>query len=291
MIRNSRGPSWGADQARAFRFPVTCPYSTFSIAVNDEDENPLSADDPLGRIVQCLTRMHDRTVYDCWFDLEWNMLQRARGRRGSIRLRYSIEWFSTRGRLLGYSECFPPPTFVVPFKTKQAYKDSVFCVEGRYANPGSFNWKLFSSQIKDLCVAAPASSRHFASPHANVLVLLEAVPLDSRLRSRRVVKRAKRFTLSFLFWRWPYVSLAVFVLWQFVISYPTEFVIMLPTLLLLAKMRSYLALPRPHPLDAKLTVTAARAARTFAQPPLALAVDAARTPTRPHCRARRRRRR
>ena len=93
-VRNDRTPCWGAEAPRAFQFPVACPYSTVDVALNDEDEG-LLPDDALGRVVIDLSQIRGRTVYDCWFDLQYG-IARTKGKRGAVRLRYSVEWFSDR---------------------------------------------------------------------------------------------------------------------------------------------------------------------------------------------------
>ena len=142
-VRNDLSPCWGPDKPRAFRFPVTCPYSAVNVAVNDEDEG-LLPDDPLGRVILDLSQINGRTVYDAWYDLQYGFHERAKGKRGAIRLRFSVEW-EERARLLAYPQ--PPPTFVVPFRSRKALRDATFAVKGRLANPATFDWTVFTAQV------------------------------------------------------------------------------------------------------------------------------------------------
>ena len=41
---------------------------------------------------------------------------------------------------------------------------------------------------------------------------------------------------SFLFWKWPYVSSAFFVIYQLIVSYPAEFLALVPAIALLAQV-------------------------------------------------------
>ncbi len=217
--RNDRNPCWGADSPRAFRLPITCPYSVINVAVNDEDEG-LAPDDPLGRVLLDLSQMHGRTVYDCWLHLQYGFHARAKGKRGSIRLRYHMDWLDERARLLAYPE-LPPPTFVINFKSRKALRNSLFAVQGRHRNPGDFSWRVFNSQLAEL---------------------------------KRIHQRAARGLRAFLFWTYPVLSVAVLIGYQLIVSYPTEFIMLLPLALLAVQLSAYLLQPKPHPLQAKLTV-------------------------------------
>lgn len=81
VVMNDRNPCWGAEAARAFRFPVSCPYSTCDISINDEDEGPFP-DDSVGRVSIDLSQLQGRTVYDAWYYLQVRVpppsLQRTR---------------------------------------------------------------------------------------------------------------------------------------------------------------------------------------------------------------------
>ena len=218
-IRNDRTPVWGAEAPRAFRFPVTCPYSELNVAVNDEDEG-LLPDDALGRVIIDLSQICARTVFDCWYDLEYSMIGRAKGRRGTIRLRYSVEWHDERLRLLEYPR--PPPSYAVPFRSKKAMGDAKFAVQGRFANPARFDSNYFASLLREL---------------------------------KRFIEGVVDSLLKFLFWKWPILSASAFVMYQLVVSYPTESIAMLPVFALVALGRSYMSLPTPHPLEHTLTLT------------------------------------
>ena len=114
MVRNSRNPRWGADVARAFRFPITCSYSSINVTINDKLADPVNPDNCLGRLRIDLGSVLSRTIYDCWYELlapsaDYN----GKTSIGSVRLRYSVTWKGERYRLTHYFR--PPPTyFVVP---------------------------------------------------------------------------------------------------------------------------------------------------------------------------------
>lgn len=147
MARNTREPRWGADVPRAFRFPIRCPYATCDIALLDSDADPF-ADDGIGRVCLDLSLMQGRTTYDCWFALQYDHRMKARGKRGSVRLRFSVVWHSDRLRVLRYPR--PAPSFAVPFKTRKQMRNAAFAVQGRAGNPAAFQWHIFNTHVSEL---------------------------------------------------------------------------------------------------------------------------------------------
>ena len=214
-VRNERSPSWSADTPRAMRFPVTCPYSTVDIAINDEDLNHLSAGDyALGRVVVDLSQMRGRTIYDCWYPLQMDSHKgQHRSNPRSVRLRFSVQWRSDRLRMASYPR--PPPTFVVPFLTSKALRNSIFAVKGKNKNPGQFDYHTFRSHLKDL---------------------------------RRFADSATRLSQAFFYWQYPWVSALAFIGTQLVISFPAEFLPMLPATILASFAASYPWQSPPHPI-------------------------------------------
>jgi len=98
--RRTRAPRWRAgESARAFAFPVLCPYSCVYVGLKDADD--FSADDDIGRAVIELGSLRPHTVYDCWLPLQKRTF-RFPGRQGAVRLRYSVVYHSERARLLQY---------------------------------------------------------------------------------------------------------------------------------------------------------------------------------------------
>ena len=87
MSRNTRSPRWGVDSARAFKFPVTCPYSSVDVAINDSDADPFNPDDGLGRVCIDLSQFTARTIYDAWFALQYDNHSKTNGKKGWVRLR------------------------------------------------------------------------------------------------------------------------------------------------------------------------------------------------------------
>ena len=218
-FQNDRTPRWGADSPRAFKLPIVCPFSTVSIAVNDEDEG-MPADTWVGRTDIDLSQLHGRTLYDAWFDLQTNTQRRPNGSRGSIRLRYSVEWKQDRLRLLGYLR--PSVTFAVPFLTQKPLRNAAFAVKGKSKDPARFDSRTFAAHMRDL---------------------------------EKLYQRASRFFLDFFFWRWPKASMSAFAFWQLTISWPILTLAVVPFVLLVILVAKYLDLPARSPLVSQLTVS------------------------------------
>ena len=201
-VRNDTSPRWGAEAPRAFIFPVTCGNSSVHIALLDEDS---IADDPLGRVVIDISQLFSRTVYDCWWPLQFGLFCSHSGKRGLVRLRLSVTWKEDRARLFTLTE--HNLNYVLPFVTSKAKNAAGFAVNGRAFNPYQFRSKVFQGHMTDL---------------------------------RAAIHDLGASVCDFFFWRWPFVSTFSFVLWQLLVSMPT----MLPACITLgmtgALVRAYL---------------------------------------------------
>jgi hypothetical protein len=206
-IANDRSPQFVATSPRAFKFPLTCPFSICYVALKDEDRG---AHDDIGRVALELGGLRQRTVYDCWFPLQYGQLRRHAGKRGSIRLRFSVNFTDERRRLLQYLQPFP--TFSVPFVDADARMNSAFAYRGKYS-ARRFRWALFDSHVKEILAA---------------------------------FKDVQQAVQDFLFWHAPFLSLFVNVLYQWLISrfdnFSDVFLILacIPMAVVAALVRSYL---------------------------------------------------
>jgi len=217
QVHNDTTPRWGAEAPRAFKFNITCPYSALHIALLDSDQ--FQSDDKLGRVVIDVSQFFSRTTYDCWWPLQFGMLRRHVSKRGAVRLRLTVVWAADRTRLLNYAGLLP--TFIVPFIDTKARRVGGFAVTGTHSNPSKFQWKVFALHLSDLKSAV-------ADLCASIV--------------------------DFLFWRWPFVSICIFVLWQLLVSFPTMLPACVPMFALTGLIRSYNSLEdAPHVLDTKLT--------------------------------------
>ena len=84
-LYNTLAPRWGIDHARAFRLPVTCPFSELFLGVKDKDY--ATGDDHVGRVVIDLGQVRSNTTYDAWWPLQYSALNHHVSRLGSVRVR------------------------------------------------------------------------------------------------------------------------------------------------------------------------------------------------------------
>ena len=143
-IWNEHDPQWSCYMPRAFKFDITCPYSSIFVSINDDDHG---TDDGIGRVVLSLPSFRSHTIYDNWFPLQYGVLKKHTSRRGAVRLRFSVTFASDQLRLMSYLK--PIPTFSVPFTSREAKLDSAFAYRGRY-NPHDFNSVVFNAHIAEI---------------------------------------------------------------------------------------------------------------------------------------------
>mmetsp|Transcript_6353 Transcript_6353/g.20056 ORF Transcript_6353/g.20056 Transcript_6353/m.20056 type:complete len:822 (-) Transcript_6353:111-2576(-) len=68
-VKDSKAPVWAASDRRAFRFAIADPSATLFVALFDEDPDPLSTDDPIGRCALAPRSLAPGATYDAWFPL------------------------------------------------------------------------------------------------------------------------------------------------------------------------------------------------------------------------------
>ena len=91
----------------------------------------------MGRIVIELGSLAPGTEYDAWFSLQ-SPSSWIPGSCGHVRLRFSVNYFSERKRLLRYVTPSSPPEFVIPFAERHLLRDSKFAYVGKSA-PTSYS--------------------------------------------------------------------------------------------------------------------------------------------------------
>ena len=171
VVFDDLSPRWGASahgSFRAFRFPVTAPYSVLYVAVNDYDGSQKrseatvgassfevsnrrgiwNSDDPIGRVAIQLGRLASATVYDCWYDLGYSSIEQPCGKRGSVRLRFSLTFKSPRARLLAYLKP-PPHTPIIPFNTQAQRTNAIFSKNGE-VEAGEYDWDILMLYVEEI---------------------------------------------------------------------------------------------------------------------------------------------
>ena len=187
-IKNDRDPRWSHHVARAFEFPVTCPYSTVYIAIMDDDNE---VDDGLGRVVLELGAHRSGTEYDAWFPLQFCNTIKHVGKRGLVRLRVSVTFEQSRARLLSYLQ--PVPTFTVPFIDHDAKMNSEFAYQG-------------GEETDAMALLPPKLKEHLAEMGSAIFAFLKKLE-------------------AFLFYKAPVLALTNCVLFQLVIVPHPEYLL------------------------------------------------------------------
>ena len=222
VVRDSLNPRWGANDPKAFRafkFPVIKPYSVLYVSINDYDGSikqetmsksqsqradaagiekegsdrlGVNSDDPIGRVAIQLSRLLSGHEYDCWHALSLSPLEKPDASLGCVRLRYSVTFKSERQRILKYATS--PPSFFVPLYKASYRTSSQFAKRGLYV-PEEYNWDVLMSYVDELRSAVQLLLRLYAA--------LESI----------------------IYWRLEMVhySASNFLLFQFLVSYPTFF--------------------------------------------------------------------
>ena len=275
-ISNDRNPAWGVESPRAFRFPVTCPYSLLHVAFADEDRNK---DDPIGRVVIDLGQLNQRTVYDSWYPLQFGHLKRHARKLGVARLRLSLVWRSDRVRLMSF--LMPMPCFVVPFKTKSvrgprrppllvAMRSYRLTRAARQHLPAARRHRRARRATRASAhrARAPPTVRHQFLRDSAFAVRGKSNPLYFSWRTfnanvrelKSVAKDWMSMVVGYVFWQYPFVSSVVFVLYQLLVSNP----LLLPAAIcfgvLAGLVRALITKPAPPPIDANPPVASLCAA-------------------------------
>ena len=153
-IQNSNQPAWDARHSpRAFKLPLTCPYSIVYIALKDDD---VGADDDIGRVVLELGGLRSETVFDFWFPLQYGSIRRLIGKRGAVRLRFSVSFYDERKRILEYARF--SPGFSIPFVDGAAKRAAAFAYRGKN-KPRKFRWRIFDSHLKEIILTLKVRGR------------------------------------------------------------------------------------------------------------------------------------
>jgi len=198
VIKDSISPVWLPNMPRAFKFPVTRPFSDVYVALLDEEVGATSAipgahgtldsDDPLGRVVIQLRGLHPRTEYTAWFPLQRETLKRHVGRYGSVRIRYSVTWKDDRCVLTNYFTG-KENAFVLPFTDFKYKYASAFAISGEMPED-VYNYGVLKEHLAEV-------SAHLGSFGKTVDCIMRI-----------------------LYWKHPRLSIMLSCLWQFLCTHP-----------------------------------------------------------------------
>ena len=211
-VWNNDHPKWSAlSSARGFRLPITSPYSSVFVAVQDDNH---VQDEPLGRIAIHLGSYRPNTEYDCWFSLQHSPMAKHSSKYGAVRIRFSVRFHDNRRRVLEVIPQLPGPSYVADFHRGASRKAAAYAYRGgRYYSKRRFRWRILQSYVNELRDSAET--------------------LIARVR-------------AVLFWQLPLMSFSLLVGFQLLVTYPWAFGASIPLTALIVLQRN-LWFERPLP--------------------------------------------
>jgi hypothetical protein len=191
VINDCASPMWLRKTRRACIFPIFHGYARLFCGVFDDDGKS-AKDDLAGRVVLDLARLRPGSTYDVTLPLRMSSHVYSKRKRGSIRLRFQLDWKSERAALLSYiPRKIPNPKNLKPYddvtvvcSDEKAFRNVAITVHGAHL-PGRFSPKHFKAMLREINFTRKA-----------VIITLRTTIKDT------------------IMWRNPVISSFVFVAWM-----------------------------------------------------------------------------
>ena len=156
VIMDCASPMWLRKTRRACIFPIFHGYARLYVGVFDDD-GVRAKDDLAGRICIDLARLRPGSQYDVTIPLRMSTHVYSRRKRGSIRLRFTLDWKNERSALLSYlPKTLPTPKTIKPNTDctvvccdEKAFRNVAITVHGAHL-PGRFSPKHFRSLLREI---------------------------------------------------------------------------------------------------------------------------------------------
>ena len=191
VVQGYRSPMWPSQSRRAAVFPLHHAYTQLFAGVFDvrSRSNKEKNDTFCGRVSIDVATLRPNTEYDITFPLRASTLVYDRRKRGVIRLRFSVHWFSERAAVMSYFTgpkamlktnplCGGYPT--IPCADPKTFRNVAYTVYGADL-PGKYSRNAFRATV-----------REFNLYHVNFRFILKTLMLDA------------------IFYEKPYISLYLF---------------------------------------------------------------------------------
>lgn len=191
VIQGYRSPMWPCESRRAAVFPLHHAYTQLFVGVFDSRVRKNKENDVFcGRVSIDIATLRPNTEYDITFPLRASTFVYDRKKRGVIRLRFSLHWFSERKAVLSY---FKGPKSILKTNPLLGGYPTIPCAE-----PKTFRNVAYTVYGADLPgkysrTAFRATVREFNLYHVNFRFLIKTLTLDA------------------IFYEKPYISLYLFV--------------------------------------------------------------------------------
>lgn len=156
VINDCASPMWLRKTRRACIFPIFHGYAKLYVGVFDDD-GVRAKDDLAGRVAIDLCRLRPGSQYDVTIPLRMSTHVYSRRKRGSVRLRFTLDWKNERAVLTSYlPKKLPTPKTLKPntdvtvvCADEKAFRNVAITVHGTHL-PGRFSPKHFRSLLREI---------------------------------------------------------------------------------------------------------------------------------------------
>lgn len=156
VINDQASPMWLRKTRRACIMPVFSGYARLYVGVFDDD-GIRAKDDLAGRVAIDLCRLRPGSQYDVTLPLRMSTHVYSRRKRGSVRLRFTLDWKSERAALTSYlPKKIPTPKTLKPNTDvtvlccdEKALRNVAITVHGAHL-PGRFSPKHFKAVLREI---------------------------------------------------------------------------------------------------------------------------------------------
>jgi len=183
VLNNFRSPMWPSASTRCAVFPVHHAYAKVFIGLFDVRKRQNKDNDVFcGRVVIDIAQLRPNTEYDVTFPLRASSFVYDRRKRGVIRLRFSLHWFSERMAICSYLKS--SRWFSQSEPTKGLGQPTIPCAE-----PKTFRNIAVTCHGQDFPgkytrMAFRATMREFNLYHINLRFVMKTLTLDALLYER-----------------------------------------------------------------------------------------------------------
>ena len=183
VLNNFRSPMWPSACTRAAVFPVHHAYAKLFVGMFDVRKRQNKDNDVFcGRVAIDIAQLRPNTEYDVTFPLRASSFVYDRRKRGVIRLRFSLHWFSERAAICSYLKS--SRWFSQSEPTKGLGQPTIPCAE-----PKTFRNIAVTCHGQDFPgkytrMAFRATMREFNLYHINLRFVMKTLTLDALLYER-----------------------------------------------------------------------------------------------------------
>jgi len=183
VLNNFRSPMWPCASTRAAVFPVHHAYAKVFVGLFDVRKRQNKDNDVFcGRVAIDIAQLRPNTEYDVTFPLRASSFVYDRRKRGVIRLRFSLHWFSERAAICSYLKS--SRWFSQSEPTKGLGQPTIPCAE-----PKTFRNIAVTCHGQDFPgkytrMAFRATMREFNLYHINIRFVMKTFMLDALLYER-----------------------------------------------------------------------------------------------------------